>query len=159
MAHITDAEVRRLVSYLGGRVKKAKLNEIEEELRSEWATEYLREPELLQWFPPLTDAFIVAEMDWTLRLIPHGHLRSTQHGLSFPEISQIFQKFLRDYVERGEALFEGHFSILGTVGNGNKQFTVRADVDNLSLFVGTAHVVTVHPRRGNTEFSTLVDLR
>lgn len=93
MAHITDAEVRRLLSYLGDRVKKAKLCEIEDELRSDCATEYLREPELLQWFPATKDAFLIAEMDWTLRLIPHAYLRCIQHGIRLPEISEVFKTF------------------------------------------------------------------
>lgn len=79
--------------------------------------------------------------------------------LDYPRFPKYLKRSIQRYVDRGEALFIGHVSLLAIAGKGHRDFTVRVDVDELSLFVGTAHVVTVHPGRGNTEFSTLVDLR
>lgn len=152
MASLRDDEVRRLLKHVRRRVEdEDRLAEIEQELRSEFGQEFLREPDLLTYFPELYDEFTTAGTRWKLRVIPHAHLRMVQRGIGQGEVSAIFRRFVETYAVTGQVVVEGHYSIIGRRKPRAATVTVRADVDCVTDESGQAHVVTVYVGRGNTE--------
>lgn len=151
MASLRDDEVRRLLKHLRRRVNDdERLAEIEQELRGEFGEEFLREPDLLIHFPELSVEFIVADMRWNLRVIPHAHLRMVQRGLKQAEVSALFRRFVETYSADGQVLTAGPYSIWGQPKPRAARITVRADVDSVTDENGQAHVVTVYVGRGDT---------
>lgn len=94
MAKISDAEVRRLLSYLKRFIDEEKLAEIEDELRGDYAEEFLREPDLLQYFPELLLEITAGNKNWKLRVIPHAHLRMVQRAIKLADLSTFFRSFI-----------------------------------------------------------------
>src|SRR5947209_4794398 len=114
MGSLRDDEVRRLLKHLNRCVDDdERIAEIEEELRGEFGQEFLREPDLLIYFPELSDKFIAANVQWTLRVIPHAHLRMVQRGLKQVEISALFRRFIESYAADGQVITTGPYSIWG----------------------------------------------
>jgi hypothetical protein len=152
MASLRDDEVRRLLKHLRRRVDdEERLAEIEQELRSEFGQEFLREPDLLTYFPELSGEFIAASTRWKLRVIPHAHLRMVQRGIGQGEVSAVFRRFVETYTVTGQVVVEGHYSIIGRPKPRATAVTVRADVNYVANESGQAHVVTVYVGRGDSE--------
>lgn len=102
MSRLDQAEARRLLSYLRNRVADIEtLAHIEDELRGEYADEFLREPELLAWFPPLHEEIEINGAIWLLRVIPHAHLRMVQRGIKIETLLNIFQRFVQFHAASG----------------------------------------------------------
>lgn len=158
MAKISDAEVRRLLSHIKDYVDGEVLEEIEDELRGDDAEEYLREPDLLEFFPEIFDEFSTAGKNWKLRVIPHAHLRMVQRGVKLNDASAFLHSFANLYFVQEQSLFTGHYSIYGRIKARNLYVTIRIDVDLITNVKGEAHVVTVHLGRGNTEGMIKVEL-
>src|SRR5947208_174655 len=71
MARLRTEEVRRLMIYLSQQIRDPKrLAEIEDALRDEYAEEFLREPDLLVYFPEHTAEIFASGANWRLRIIP-----------------------------------------------------------------------------------------
>ena len=99
MASLRDDEVRRLLKYLRRRVDDdERLAEIEQELRSEFGEDLLREPDLLTYFPEIRDEFVAGGALWRLRFIPHAHLRMVQRGLNQSALSRHYSAVLSRHV-------------------------------------------------------------
>lgn len=158
MAKISDAEVRRLLSYLKQYVTDEVLAEIENELRGDEAEEYLREPDLLECFSELSDEFIIAGKKWKMRVIEHAHLRMVQRGVKLNDISVFFRAFAELYYAEEQSIFIGHYALYGRIKLRNLFVTVRLDIDLVTDFEGEGHIVTVHIGRGNNEGMINVDL-
>jgi hypothetical protein len=155
MARITDVEVRRLVSHITGRVTPARLLELEDELRSDFATEFLREPEILEYFDELTSHFSAVQIVWTVLCTSHAHLRIVQHGIQFVHVTNCFEKLVNRYFSENPSVFTGNLSIVSKVPKSKGISTIRANiVDPLGLFEGTVRIITVFPGRGNIEDSS-----
>lgn len=158
MGKISDGEVRRLISYLLPLIDDERLTDIEDELRGDFAEEYLREPDLLGFFPPLSQEFVIENVRWQLRIIPHAHLRMVQRGVRLLDISDLFRLFIEKHASSRQLIFIGHFTLVGRIKQRNILVTIRIDVDVVTDTSGKAHVVTVHMGRGNTEGTTEIDL-
>jgi hypothetical protein len=75
MGRLRTEEVRRLLRYLSERTgNPEQLAEIEDALSDEDAEEFLREPDLLTYFPEQTVEIAAAGAKWQLRIIPHAQL-------------------------------------------------------------------------------------
>ncbi len=151
MAKISDAEVRRLLSYLKQFIDDENLAEIEDELRGDYAEEFLREPDLLQFFPELLEEFSASGKNWKLRVIPHAHLRMVQRGIKLTDVSIFFRSFVKLYEVSGKTIFIGHYALYGRLKLRNIFVTVRVDLDEVTDVEGLGHIVTVHIGRGNAE--------
>jgi hypothetical protein len=158
MAEISDAEVRRLLSYLQHYVGDEDLAEIESELRGDEAEELLRDDDLLEFFPELFDEFVVADKNWKLRVIPHAHLRMVQRGVKLNDVSAFFCSFVELFTAEKQSIFVGHYALYGRIKRRNFFVTVRIDLDMVTDVEGIGHVVTVHIGRGNNEGMMEVDL-
>lgn len=157
MGQLRHEEVRRLLRHLRERIDDPKrLAEIEEELRGEFAEEFIREPDLLIYFPEITDEIVIANSQWRLRFIPHVHLRMVQRGIKQADLSTLFRRFIETYLATGQVITIGSYSIWGRPIPRTATVTLRADVDVVSDESGQAHVVTVFMGRGDTEDSTEV---
>lgn len=144
MSSLRDAEVRRLLAHLRQYIQGAEhIAGVEDELRDEFAEEFLREPDLLIYFPELIEKFIIAGMEWELRIIPHAHLRIIQRGISSVVVSALFTRFIEEYVASGQVISIGHYSIVGKATPRAVTVTVRADVDVVADEKGQAHIVTI----------------
>lgn len=144
MPYLRDAEVRRLLAYLRRQITDTgRLAEIEDILRSEETEEFLREPNLLAYFPALTESFAAGGVAWRLRLIPHAHLRSIQRGLPVQSIVGLFRRFVDYNQQQGASLTPGAYTITGRPAPRERTVTLRVDVDEVSDTEGAAHVVTV----------------
>jgi hypothetical protein len=157
MGQLRHEEVRRLLRHLRERIDDPeRLAEIEEELRGEFAEEFVREPDLLIYFPEITEEFVIANSQWRLRFIPHVHLRMIQRGLKQADLSALFRRFIEMCTASGQVVTIGSYSIWGRPRPRSAMVTVRADVDVVNDESGQAHVVTVFIGRGDTEDSTEV---
>jgi hypothetical protein len=155
MGFIRHEEVLRLLRHLRGRVESAeRLAEIEDELRGEFAEEFLREPDLLIYFPEISDEFIADGALWRLRFIPHAHLRMVQRGLNQSDLSTLFRRFVEKYAGSGQVITVGPYNIWGRLKPRASTVTIRTDVDVVDDEANRAHVVTIFMGRGDTEDST-----
>src|SRR5215213_7642093 len=155
MGFLRHEEVLRLLRHLRGRVESAeRLAEIEDELRGEFAEEFLREPDLLIYFPEISDEFIADGGLWRLLFIQHAHLRMVQSGLSKYDISTLFSRFIEKYARSGQAIAVGPYNIWGCPKPRASTVTLRADIDTLDDEDNRAHVVTVFMGRGDIKDST-----
>ncbi len=90
MARLRAEEVRRLMNYLSQQIgDPERLAEIEDALRDEYGEEFLREPDLLIYFPEQTSEIVAAGASWRLRFIPHALLRTVQRGISQNAVTDI----------------------------------------------------------------------
>lgn len=159
MGFLRNEEVRRLSKYLRERIEDPdRIAQIEDELNGEYAEEFLREPDLLIYFPELVDEFVAAIGRWRLRVIPHAHLRMIQRGIKLADISALFRHSLEMYTAGGEVVTVGPYSIIGRSKPRVARITVRADVDTVDDESGQAHVVTIYLGRGETAAATLIEL-
>lgn len=158
MAKISDAEARRLLSYLKHYIGDEDLAEIESELRGDEAEEFLREPNLLEFFPELSEEFVAADINWKLRAIPHAHLRMVQRGVKLNDVSAFLRSFAELYKAEKQSIIIGHYALYGRIKRRNLFVTVRIDLDMVTDVEGIGHVVTVHIGRGNNEGMMEVDL-
>lgn len=158
MPRISDAEVRRLLSYLKAKVDDESLAVIEDELRGDEAEEYLREPDLLEFFPELSLQISAADKNWNLRIISHAHLRMVQRGVKSEDISDLFRAFAELQKTKEEEIFVGHYALFGRLQTRRIFITLRIDIDKMHNETGEGHVVTIYIGRGNTENSTEVDI-
>jgi hypothetical protein len=158
MAKISDVEVRRLVSYLKQNIDGERLAEIENELRDDYGEEFLREPDLLEFFPELSEQFSIAGKTWNLRIIPHAHLRMIQRSIKLSDIVSFFSTFVELYEANKQSIFVGHYMLYGRIKPRNILITIRVDIDMLTDIQGYGHVVTVHAGRGNNEGMIEVNL-
>ena len=153
MAYLREEEIRRLVNYLRQRASDAEeLLRVEDEIRSEDATDFLREPEILAYFPSLKNEFFAGDLYWQLQIIPHAHLRMVQRGIGALEIVLLFQRFVQFCRQRNEIIVVGAYQIVGKSRLSSKILTLRTDVDLIDDAAGKAHVVTTFAgRAGDTE--------
>lgn len=144
MSRLRNDEIRRLISYLRQQISdESFLAEIEDMLRSEEAQEYLREPEILAYFPELVENFDAGEMRWRLRVIPHACLRAVQRGISILSLVGMFRRFVEFSHQEGVVITVGSYAISGRVAPHKRRVTLRADVDEIGEVEGAAHVVTI----------------
>jgi len=145
MGSLRREEVRRLLRHLRERIDDPdRLAQIEDELSGEFAEELIREPELLAFFPQLSDEFVVTGARWRLRVIPHAHLRMIQRGIKLSDISELFRHFVETY---SEGVTVGGYKITGRPKARKAKITLRVDVDSVSGEFGQSHVVTVYLSR------------
>lgn len=144
MSYLRDDEIKRLLAYLRVMVEDEEtLASIEDVLRSDEATEYLREPEILAYFPALTETLGIAAVRWSLRVISHAHLRSVQRGISTSTIASLFRRFVEFSGQQNVTLTTGNYAVTARPAPRLRPVTIRFDVDNVSDTQGAAHVVTV----------------
>jgi hypothetical protein len=158
MAKISDAEVRRLLSYSKQYIDNEDLAGIEDELRGDYAEEYLREPDLLKFFPELNEEILAAQKNFKLRVIPHAHLRMVQRGVKLGDLIVLFRSFIESYSAKGETIVIGHYALYGYLKSRKLFITLRVDIDAITDVTGEAHVVTIYMGRGNNEGILEVDL-
>ena len=158
MAKISDAEVRRLLSYLKQNIDDENIGEIEDELRGDYAEEFLRDEDLLPYFPELFEELLVAGGKWKLRIIPHAHLRMVQRGVKINSVCAFFRSFVELYSANEQSIAVGNYALYGRIKSQNQFVTIRIDLDTIADVEGAGHVVTVYVGRGNNEGITEVDL-
>jgi hypothetical protein len=113
MGRLRTEEVRRLLRYLSERVgNPEQLAEIEDALRDEDAEEFLREPDLLTYFPEQTVEIAAAGAKWQLRIIPHALLRMVQRGISQIGVAELFGGSLRLIQPASRSLLPGRIQSL-----------------------------------------------
>jgi hypothetical protein len=148
MGRLRTDEGRRLLRYLSERVEgPERLAEIEDALRDEDAEEFLREPDLLTYFPEQTVEIAAAGAKWQLRIIPHALLRMVQRGISQTGVAELFGRFVESYSTSEQVVVTGPYTIFGRTHG--KLITLRADVDLALDESGEAHAVTVLVGRGD----------
>ena|SRR2546422_7112397 len=159
MSRLDQAEARRLLSYLRNQIADIEiLARIEDELRDEYAEEFLREPELLAWFPPLQEEIEINGMIWLLRVISHAHLRMVQRGIKMGRLLNLFQRFVQFHAASGALITIGPYSIFERARPREATITLRFDVDLIYDEGGQAHVVTVFIGRGHSGLETEIEL-
>lgn len=159
MGLLRREEVSRLLKYLRERIEdQDQLAQIEDELSGESAEEFIREPEILAWFPQLSDEFVVGITRWKLRVIPHAHLRMIQRGMNLSDVSGLFRRFIETFSAVGEEVIVGGYVISGRPKARAASMTLRVDVDSITDEFAQSHVVTIYLGRGDTEGATLIEL-
>jgi hypothetical protein len=159
MSRLDQVEARRLLSYLRNRGEDIEtLAHIEDELRGEYADEFLREPELLAWFPLLQDEIEINGAIWLLRIIPHAHLRMVQRGIKMETLLNLFQRFVQFQAASGVLITTGPYSVFERARPREVTVTLRFDVDLVTDEGGQAHVVTVFIGRGHSGVETEIEL-
>ena len=155
MGRLRTEEVRRLLRYLSERLEDSeRLAEIEDALRDEDAEEFLREPDLLIYFPEQTVEIVATGTKWHLRIISHALLRMVQRGISQTSVAKLFRRFVEFYSTSEQVIVTGPYTIFGRTGG--KLITLRADVDLALDDSGEAHAVTVLMGRGDENETTAV---
>jgi hypothetical protein len=156
MGFLRNEEVRRLLKHLRERIDDpGRLAQIEDELSGEFAEEFIREQELLAFFPQLSDEFVASNTRWKLRVIPHAHLRMVQRGMRLSDVSVMFRRFLERYAAASEVVTVGGYIISGRPKARSPRITLRVDIDSVSDEFGQCHVVTIYLGRGDTEGTTM----
>src|SRR5947199_8211742 len=111
MGRLRDEEIRRLLRYLRQRIEDQEyLAEIEDELRGADAEEFLREPELLAYFPEQAEELIAASSNWMLRIIPHAYLRMVQRGIKQTSVAKMFTRFIEKCAAEEKAITAGPYT-------------------------------------------------
>ena len=140
MVQLRDDEVRRLISYLRKQTDDLEaLAAIEDELRDDEAEDFLRAPEILTYFPALTEAVTCLDKTWQLLVLPHAHLRMVQRGVKKQAVVDIFSRFIEYCAAEGELITIGTYAIYDQAAS----ITLRIDVDSIAEAGGNSHVVTV----------------
>src|SRR6266566_2715034 len=133
MARLRTEEVRRLMNYLSQQIRDPKrLAELEDALRDEYAEEFLREPDLLVYFPEHTAEIFASGANWRLRIIPHALLRMVQRGITRNVVKNLFLRFVESCSAGPHIITTGPYTIFGRVQPRGKLITLRADVDVVS---------------------------
>lgn len=108
MGRLRTLEVRRLLRYLNERLEDPeRLAEIEDALRDDGAEEFLREPDLLTYFPEQTVEIATGGSRWQLRIIPHALLRMVQRGISQTSVADLFRRFVEAYLASKQVIVTG----------------------------------------------------
>jgi|ERR1041384_3822020 hypothetical protein len=155
MSRLRDDEIRRLLRYLHQQVEDQEyLAKIEDELRGADAEEFLREPELLAYFPEQTEELIAAGAKWILRIIPHAYLRMVQRGIQQTAVVSMFKLFVEKCAAEEQVITVGPYTIFGRPMTRAKTLTLRVDVDVVADTSGQARLVTVVIGRTNAEGTT-----
>jgi hypothetical protein len=150
MGRLRNEEVRRLLRHLRQHISDSeRLAEIEDELRGEYAEEFLREPEILVYFPELNAEVVTAGVLWRLRVIPHAHLRMVQRAINLHGIESLFSRFIEACAASGRVIIAGPYTISGRPTPRSPVATLRVDVDMVAEMSGQAHVVTVFVGRSD----------
>ncbi len=151
MPNLRNEEVRRLLKHLREQIQDTeKLAYIEDELRSNFGVEFLREPEILSYFHSETVSVGV----WQLKIISYTQMRMTQRGIRVEEIINLFERFLH-YCEAEQQLISiGAYTIFGKSAISGHFLTLRIDVDTTN----EAHTVTIFIGRGDTTQTTKIEL-
>jgi len=159
MPALRDDEVQRLLAYLRRHISdQDELAGVEDTLRSDEAQEYLREPELLAYFPELTRQLHSGGTRWKLRIIPHARLRMVQRGFSSGVVVKLFVRFVAYCVEREMIITRGAYTIFGRLDPRARSATLRVDVDEINEQSGKAHVVTITVGRLNDDEDMTINL-
>ncbi|SRR6266404_1299103 len=144
MSCLRDDEIRRLIAHLRRQIHdEASVAEFEDVLRSDEAQEFLREPEILTYFPLITETFDASGVRWQLRIIPHAHLRSVQRGISIKSVTSLFRRFVEWCDEQAVAITIGNYSVTARPAPRKHKLTIRFEVNQANDSEGAAHVVTV----------------
>ncbi len=157
MPALRDVEIRRLLKFLREQIENAeKFAFIEDELRSDFGAEFLREPEILNYFPTEIVSIKNKTETWNLKIIPYTKMRMMQRGIKREEIVNLFERFLDFCRFENELITIGGYTIFGKSNSGNSPVTLRIDVDNVEE--NKAHTVTVFIGRGDTTQTTEINL-
>jgi hypothetical protein len=144
MGHLRDDEVRLLLAHLRRHVGEGeRLAEIEDLLRSDEADEYVRGPELFEFFPQVDEELSIRGERWLLRIIPHAHLRMVQRGLSLRSAAEAFRGYMEYCYAENQVISTGPVKIIDTRARRSAPVTWRLDVDEVEDDGGRSHVVTV----------------
>lgn len=151
MSVLPDNQIRCLLKYLRGQIQDSeKLSVIEDELRGEFGTQFLREPKILSYFPSEIIEILTDEIIWKLKIIPYTRMRMTQRGISQTEIVRLFERFLEFCAGEKQIIIIGAYTIFGKANPRGSTITLRIDVDEIRRKEGKAHTVTVFVGRGDT---------
>jgi hypothetical protein len=143
-------EVRRLMSHFSQQIgDPERLANIEDALRDEYGEEFLREADLLIYFPEQTSEIMAVGASWRLRFIPHALLRMVQRGISQSAITDLFRRFVEACSVSELIIIAGPYTIFGRIEPRGKLITLRADLDLVTDESSQAHVVTVLAGRGD----------
>lgn len=159
MAFLRDDEIRRLLKFLREQIKDSeKLAFIEDELRSDFGAEFLREPEILLHFQ--TEIILITNSSeiWKLKIIPYTQMRMIQRGIKQEEIVDLFEHFLKFCKDEDQIITVGAYTIFGKSNIGNSSMTLRIDVDITDGTENEAHTVTIFIGRGDTAQTTEINL-
>src|SRR5947209_4807199 len=155
MSRLRDVEIRRLLRYLRQQIEDQEyLAEIEDELRGEEAEEFLREPELLAYFPEQAEELIVVSSRWVLRIIPHAYLRMVQRGIRQAAVVNVFKRFVEKCAAEEQVITTSPYTIFGRPTPRATKLTLRVDVDVVADTRVQAHLVTVIIGRTDAEDTT-----
>lgn len=158
MERLRDDEVRRLINYLSRQIQDAeRLAEIEDTLSDEYAEEFLREQDLLSYFPEQKCEVVIAETSWQLRVISHAFLRMVQRGISLKMTEELFRRFIEKCQVSKQVITTGPYTIFGKTAPRGKSVTLRVDLDVVTDESGQAHVVTVFVGRSGDEEIAAID--
>jgi hypothetical protein len=154
---LRDDEVRRLVVYLRSCVATEELAEIEDSLRSDEGSDYVRRRAILQHFPSIEETLSISGVQWLVRITSHAHLRLVQRGVAADEVQNIFTNFVELYSRIGELIIQGNYALVGRTRRGIT--TVQIDIQFLRDAEGETNVVSVYlGRPGEDEDVTAVEL-
>lgn len=159
MAELRDDEIRRLLKYLRKEIQdKEKLSQIEDELRSDFAAEFLREPELLSNFKQQILELPINETNWRLKIINYTNLRMVQRGISQEAIVNLFTRFIKFCDAVKQPIIIGAYTIYGKYKPRGLVITLRIDIDKIDDKQGAAHTVTVFVGRGGSNETEIINL-
>lgn len=145
MANLPKNEVRRLINYLRLQIRDEELiGQFEDQLSNDEAADFLREPEILIYFPSLEFNLSIQTQNWRLHIIPHAHLRIIQRGIGLSEVKSLFQRFVEFCQNTNEVIVVGAYKITGRPQAGSSVLILRIDIDEVEDEGGKAHVVTIY---------------
>jgi len=151
MALLRDDEIRRLLKFLGSQIQDSeKFVAIEDEMRGDFGAEFLREPDILAFFPAEIIELADNEVIWKLKVISYTRLRMIQRGIKLEAVEKLFEKFLQHCAENNLIINVGAYTIFGKPALRASSITLRIDVDEVSDFSGKAHTVTIFIGRGDS---------
>jgi len=132
------------MNYLSQQIgSPERLAQIEDALGDKYSEEFLREPDLLIYFPDQTSKLVAAGVSWRLRFILHALLRMVQRGISQDAVTELFRRFVEVYSASEILITTGPYTIFGLTEPRGKLITLRADIDAVTDKSGQAHAVTV----------------
>lgn len=159
MAELRDDEIRRLLKYVSKEIQDTeKLAQIEDELRSDFAAEFLREPEILSNFHSKVLELSINETNWYLKIIGYTKLRMVQRGINQDAIVSLFTRFVEFCETSEQPIIVGAYTIYGKPSSHRSAITLRIDIDAVDDKQGSAHTVTVFVGRGGGNETEVINL-
>ncbi len=158
MSALADAEIRRLIKFLREQVDAENLAFIEDEMRSEFGLEFLRESDIHSYFPNKIIEISVSEIVWKLKIISYTRMRMTQRGIGEEEIIALFESFLRHCTNENQTITVGAYTIYGKPTPRGAALTLRIDVDETDENENRAHTVTIFVGRGEAAQTEEINL-